>query len=58
MDNTYSDGEFIDVTLTAQPVPPGTKSTRWLAQQQEKLSPPETPRADQSPEETTGTESK
>ena len=61
MDNTFSDGVFIEAEMTMRPVPPGTKSRRSLAQQQEQQKnapPPESPPPEQPPEEATGTESK
>ncbi len=57
-DKTFSDGVFIDVVLPSRPVPPGTKSTRWLAQQQKKAESPETPRPDQPPEQAPDAEAK
>ena len=57
MENTFSDGVFIEVELIARPVPPGTKSTRWLAEHPEYTPPPETPPAEHPPEQPTDTKS-
>ena len=58
MEKTFSDGVLIEADMPTRPVPPGTKSRRWLAEHPEYTPPPETPPTKPDPDQSTDSEAK